>query len=163
MNLESQVVSLKLSEKLKKLGLKQVSQFYWYRQFEDDREPYLLHYIDCYHAEVDRKIFVSELVGATSAFTASELGEIIPNSVVIPDYEPFGSYRLFITKFKFVDEMGTITNNYRLNYECDTTEAGGEYAWLRRQLTSNIYDPNLANAMAMMLVYLLENGLIVND
>jgi len=60
MKLENQVTSLKLSKKLKKLGVKQESLFYWVngKLFLKDKDDLVNEHI--------------------SAFTASELGERLP-------------------------------------------------------------------------------------
>lgn len=151
MNLKNQCVNLELSKRLKELGIKQESYFYWnichdcakeYPSVEWELEAYIRH---------------GENV---SAFTATELGDMLPNIVSIKNGTPFDDYRIEITKFISVDEKRNQTNNYIINYKCTTTEVDGENAWLARHLTNNIYDPNLANAMAKMLIFLIENNLV---
>ncbi len=146
MNLESQVCSLELSKKLLTLGVNSTSFF--------------AYFVDPSHYGM--KWEVNKQIGnvGVPAYTAAELGEMLPNNIIIPGAEPFESYRLSITRFNSVDEEMNIIRNYIVNYECDSTHCFGEEAWLRRKLTSNIYDPNLANAMGKMLIYLIENKLI---
>jgi hypothetical protein len=55
-----------------------------------------------------------------------------------------------------------LTYNYVMNYECDTHLATDK-PWDRKYLTKNQWDQNPANAMAKMLIYLYQNGLIKND
>src|SRR3990167_3436279 len=64
MTLEQQVTSLELSKKLKELGVKQESLFYWYQAGNG-------HIFVAYRDDSFTK-------GIASAFTASELGEMLP-------------------------------------------------------------------------------------
>jgi len=66
MTLENQVCSLELSKRLKELGVKQVSLFYWF--FLNGK---------WYVSDKDREGY-REMV---SAFTVAELGEMLPNYV----------------------------------------------------------------------------------
>ena len=70
MKLEDQVVSLDLSKKLKELGVKQESHFSWF-SVKSDREK------DCYVSCDDGGYGYR----VCSAFTTSEMGEMIGNSV----------------------------------------------------------------------------------
>lgn len=71
MQLENQVCSLELAKELKKLGVKQESQFYWNRG-----QSYLI----C----EDSRLRVPEDV---SAFTVAELGEVLPEVTAIQNGE----------------------------------------------------------------------------
>jgi hypothetical protein len=149
--------SLEYAKQLKELGVEQDS---WFSYFETGRYGLILEESNT-NFELDHYIVVQRLC---SAFSIAELGELLPNRVTISeDNIPFESFTIVIKKFYTVNEDRTTTNNYILNYECDSTEIAGENAWLRRYLMSNIFDPNLANAMARMLIYLIENGLMKND
>jgi len=166
MELEKQVCSLELAKRLKELEVKQSSYFYWCNfalewtlfhpkktvgDMSGPSDTWLLN--DLFNRNL-----------AASAFTVAELGELLPNRVSITNKEPFDSYTLVIRKFYYVPDINKETINcYIINYECDTTEITGENAWLSRKLTKNTYDPNLANAMAKMLIYLIENGLMKNE
>jgi len=154
MKIEDKVCSLELSKKLLTLGVEQNSFFYWVHNGHEKYEviPKIIFDAEC---NPNYKI--------CDAFMASELLTFIPNNVKLKNCEPFDNYRIFITRFNSVDENMKIANNFIVNYECDSTEATGENAWLRRKLTSNIFDPNLANALATMLIYILENGVVEND
>lgn len=156
-NIDHEFISLELAIRLMHLKINKNSLFYYFRQFQKD--DYLLHYIDFNHYEEDIKIFRSHFPDNYPAFTVSELGNILPNCITIKGDDPFSNFRIAITKFISV-ENNTMINNYIVNYECDTTEVAGQDAWLRRKLTQNIYDPNLANAMAKMLIFLIENKLV---
>lgn len=87
MNLENQVTSIELSKKLKSLGVKQESTFYWYYGYDS----WLLHYIDYNHTETDREIFIKCNDGSNgvySAFTVAELGELLPTMTgTVKDYK----------------------------------------------------------------------------
>ena len=67
MNLEQQVCSLGLSKRLKELGVKQKSYFFW-----DDHREFSGEWIISSEPEMDR---------AASAFTVAELGEMLPHGV----------------------------------------------------------------------------------
>jgi len=68
MKLEDQVCSLELSKKLKELGVKQESVWYWYEPKGLTVNPYLI-ILD--HNELEEYQIIS------AAFTVAELGEII--------------------------------------------------------------------------------------
>lgn len=154
MKLEEQVCSLELAKKLKELGIKQNKSHYcWNKQ---QYGSYLLGNNPNYNSNI-----IDECV---SAFTVAELGEILPNCVLKPNSAPFDNYCLTIRKFISVDEKMKHTNNFVINYECDSTETTGADAWITRKLTRkftmSFYDPNLANAMAKILIFLIEDKLL---
>lgn len=136
MNIEQQVVSLEYAKRLCELGVKQSSLFF--------------HAIG---GIFSRSEALPILDINYSAFTVAELGQLLPNSILLPTGEPFNHFRIVINKFISVDENNIHINNWIINYECDTTSE----PLLFTKLTKNIYDPNLANAMARMLIYLIEN------
>lgn len=71
LSLDQQVCSLELSIKLKKLGIAQNSYFYWSeKHLADSGEFEILHMARSWPATF-------------SAFTAAELGEMLPNDVLI--------------------------------------------------------------------------------
>ena len=70
MKIENQVVSLDLSKRLKELGFKQDSLFYWW-SYEDDFEGSIKWKID--HKS---RLFIDDNV--ISAYTVAELGEMLP-------------------------------------------------------------------------------------
>ncbi len=148
MNLEQQVCSLGLAKRLRELGVKQESLFYWETSYETPVIRLREEVINNFHFHHEDYY---------SAYSCAELGNILPNGILLKEGEPFNSFRISILKFISVEDNKLI-NNWIINYECDSTACAGEEAWLRRRLTSNIYDPNLANAMAKMLIWLLENN-----
>lgn len=152
MNLEDQVTSLELSKRLKELGIKQESYFQW---ATDIGKNFFVYNEESYpiYADYPKPTIIC------SAFTASELGEILPNRITTKENDPFNSFVIVIQKFISVDQKSVFHNNYIINYECDSTSTVGADAWLARRLTNNIFDPNLANGMAKMLIFLIENNL----
>jgi len=72
MKLEDQVVSLELAKKLKELGVKQESLFYW-----NTRHIWVSYYKHIKKAPVD---FGDEII---SAYTVAELGEMLPSDVTV--------------------------------------------------------------------------------
>lgn len=145
MQLENQVVSLELAKRLKELGVKQESLFYW-TSFEPGSYILAVH--------IGTTLF-SSLLGLSlgnrdgeydiSAFTVAELGEMLPSSMRFP----FANGRLRAIKqhlhiFKGWDDKG-----WFINY----TAAG------TRRLETIKADTE-ADARAKMLIYLLENKLI---
>ena len=77
MKLQGQVCNLELSKKLKDLGCKQESLFYWIKPTDNGKHsPYILLYkdevcwdISCGHEPI-------------SAYTVAELGEILPDNLI---------------------------------------------------------------------------------
>lgn len=135
MNLEDQVCSLELAKKLKELGVKQESLFYWARNgiyvpgfSNENEEPNSIIYFNQHHKQ-DSKQY--------SAFTVSELCEILP--VFLDDY------RFVIIKLE--------NGKYGTDYIHMTTD-NHSYSF------SDTEDNTIANACAKMLIYLIENKLI---
>lgn len=181
MNLKDQVVNLKLSKKLKQLGIKSKSIFGWVKHNDDgkkewilikgtnDLNPMLWGKDDCkLQEQKDKEI---------SAFTSSELMAILPNRITCSDDRPFDTFTLYIKKCVKVEHdpfdiwknpefcsgriiIDKVIPAYLINYECDSTECSGEDAWLKRNLFEhNMSDENFSNALAKTLIYLIENKL----
>jgi hypothetical protein len=138
MNLELQVVSLELAKKLKELKVKQDSIFYW-----EKCPDYNKFVISC---SIYHDIMTSEWTDCHilqkqenySAFTACELGEFLPYEINLCS--------LIITKDWDIWEIQYNDSDYP-----------------REKIVARSFDNNLANAMAKMLIYLLEQGLIKNN
>jgi len=85
MKLENQVTSLELSKKLKELGVKQESLFYWesyYLPITTSRHNTLISSKDIGAKEpVERRGFLVSKLIRYSAFTVAELGEMLPASL----------------------------------------------------------------------------------
>lgn len=124
MKLENQVVSLELAKKLKELGVKQESLFYWVRRDmqADDSVVQIMQ----------NKIHESYGETLCSAFTVAELGEMLPKE-----------------KMTFVNWF---ESGWRIDYGTERDE--------HSRVGAHLIDKNLANAIAKMVIYLLENKII---
>lgn len=147
MKLEDQVCSLELAKQLKELGIRQESVFHWVKT-DHLKKDYSVVMI--YSENFDPNYI-------TSAFTVAELGALLPNIVQKPNSEPFDCFRLQITKFISIENNKPI-NNFIVAYICDTHDTDCFLA--ARKLFTNTYDPNLANAMAKVLISLIDSKLI---
>lgn len=132
MKIEDQLVSLEIAKKLKELGVKQESYFYFHTCYK--QEKYDDIWSEDYHDEVTgeygdcHKLLKSHSI---SAFSVAELGDILPAWV-----QTKRLYDIF--------ELGT------LNWinKC-------EYSW-----NCLVGDKKEADARAKILIYLLENNWI---
>lgn len=146
MKLEMRVTNLEISKKLKEIGIHQ-NTFFCYTDRPDDLEflPFEVR---------NNNVCIA-------AFMASEIIDLLPHMVDTKINKPFNNFRLWMTKSFIVESMCLPKKFiYIVNYNCDTKNTLGEDAWLTRQLTKNIHDSNLANALGLMLIYLHENNLI---
>lgn len=137
MKLEQQVVSLELAQKLKELGVKQESLFYWFHLYvtgcgEGDELNYGL--------PPEQK----NITDVCSAFTVAELGDMLP---------------------KGVNSMKAYANARDGVVVADRTWWCWKYKDYREGIEHvhdkhEFYADTEADARAKMLVYLLENKLI---
>lgn len=139
MDIQDQVTSLELSEELLKIGINQESLFCW-------------NY---------GKVFLKGRIlkpnkNKIPAYTAAELGEIVPKRITIKGTEPYDEYLLKIEKSTLVDIRMNEELNYVINYETDIIYP----STIGRYLYKGCYDKNLANAMAKMIIQLKEEGLM---
>lgn len=154
MNLESQVCSLELSKKLLTLGVKQNSLWYWCDTFSDDWKL-------CYTNNYENDNYLKDLQeekAAYSAFTVAELFELLPAFIDTKMDEPFNNFYLQIQK-------RTVENiKYIGVYVCDSMP-GEEIRNPLYQMQSKVrsYSSKLADCLAEMLIFLLENGLTKNE
>lgn len=138
MKLEQQVTSLEISKKLKELGVKQESYFWWELQHENVlstgsvlRVPSKIVDVHYYNGTSPKTDFVS-------AFTVAELGEMLPEEIEIKEQ----SYWLETGK--------AIGNQWVIGYRKNGT----------RDMYYSNSDDTEANARGKMLIYLLENILL---
>jgi hypothetical protein len=132
MKIEDQVLSYELSEKLKDIGIKQESLFYWYKNPYDG-------WIIINKDELS-DMFTPGCVGINSAFTVSELFEMLLFSI------EEGYRKIIIKKIK--------TGIYHSNPEKML------YFIEYRYVDHVTEDENLSDALAKMLIYLIENKLM---
>ncbi len=137
MNIEKQVCSLEHAKRLKELGVPQDSLFYWVQITQSYRGNG--GRFDCVY--VDNEIFDVPDDDSVAAFTAGELGEILPSMIVTDKEDP--DYALFLEISKDANE------DY---WDVEYSYFEGAYLFES--------DFNLANAMAKMLIYLIENNLV---
>lgn len=154
MKLKDQVASLYLCKKLKELGVKQESLFYYCDLDEKEKSARIVY--------TKGKIIDSDYL---SAFTVGELLSSLPQRVTSSELkEPYNSFR-----FRFEKGIWSVGNSwdagnrefsgfYSANYYCDTTSL--EMDWYFQPLLKNICDENPANALAKMLIHFIENTLI---
>ncbi len=137
MKLEDQVTSLELARKLKKLGVKQESLFWWVEIMVDYK----------WTGEYELKYEIPDYqknTRAYSAFTVAELGEMLPKGLP-------GNYNIGGTALK-------ISRTFKENWFCG-------YSFIHWAENKEVWncckkDKTLANAMAKMLIYLKQNKLL---
>lgn len=147
MNLKDQVVSIELAKKLKDLGVKQDSFFYYIPTVmgyeittyidlvdHDDSKNY---YLAMLMINVPEKVF--------SAFTVAELGELLPKE--LPSKDKCHAYELNCKwELHYSDDK-----MWHITYKSFDNDIAMDFI---------IYDKSEANARARMLIYLIENKLM---
>ena len=134
MKLEDQVCSLELAKKLKELGVKQDSFWYWYAF---DGMKWNLGEYD-YLQEMQSVYSEEDYETVTSAFTVAELGEMLPSKIE-------GWFELKEMKIE-----GAFNDGFRLWYFERAVD----------EKTRWFEDGSEANARAKMLVHLIEQGMV---
>lgn len=168
MNIEDQTSSLELSKRLKELGVKQESLFFWIKNMYGELITHNLkrYFTQCgcptLFESVIKNIDGNEIY---SALTVAELGEMLPKyiSTITEDEnkKEFCNFR-FVTGRSLIIEENNPIEVWSVNYICDTTNEFRN--WLFDPLlTKAIYDKSEANARAKMLIHLIENGLITHE
>lgn len=173
MNIEQQVTSLELSKQLKELGINNKSILGWVLYDYGNKQEFIVikGTNDLYPISWggDRCKLQEQKDKEISAYTASELMEILPNSIFIKEQEPFGNFRLKIGKFKKVENdielldkekyqlPVLVKNNYTINYECDTRSLDN---FVPASLMRNIYDEKFCDALAKTIITLHKLGYI---
>jgi hypothetical protein len=134
MNLESQVCSLELAKRLKELGVKQESYFYWLNNCLDDWIIFHAENDNCNQHSGPGDITFLNIKKrenkAYSAFTVTELGELLPDW------------------FDSCKRNGSKNDWHCRVFEKDTDK--NHHAFAETEV----------EARAKMLIYLLENKLI---
>lgn len=154
MNLEDQVCGIEHAKRLKKLGVKQDSLFY----YSVDKESFehliiwnLKHNQNANQGNLyDCSIKYPEYYDIYSAFTVGELGAMLPDCISAAD--------LFNNKNTTLLDLN--------GHFIKSSKTDDEYKIYIDNLTKIVifFSKNEANARAQMLIYLLENGLMkLND
>lgn len=135
MNIESQVCSLELAKRLKELGIKRDSLFYYQNNPYNDGQDCMDFMIsECFTRERSNAIINSECENDNNpkyaAFTSTELGEMLPSI----------GYGKLNRNNKWVCNYSHTVNPHKKDYY--------------------IEDESEANARAKMLIHLIENNLI---
>lgn len=131
MDLEQQVCSLKPAQRLKELGVKQDSLFYWDSHAIDKSQ-------DGYGITSD---------GEFSAFTVAELGEMLPSNISIEEKILYLSFSKF-------------GNSFDCNYIYKHVISNNNMMVERYFNIISINSITEVDARAKMLIYLLENNLM---
>ena len=147
MLLESQVCSLELSKKLLTLGVNRSSLFF--------------------HTSggvISRLEALPILDSNYSAFTVAELLNMLPGRITLQNDEPMNSFLLSLQKSFFIEDMDKpegmrLTEIYIANYVCDAIDLNSIFPPLRL-FPHNYSDPNAANALARILIEIIENKFI---
>lgn len=161
--LKKQVCSKELAVRLRELGVEQKSVFYWH-----DNGLYWMDGEICFRSgreEWDGGWQPGELIREmmVSAFTVAELGEMLPRrnkywSDKLPEEKWSNDYWCEINLiWSGKNEDDSPKNAYSINYLGEIDKRGFQIFLLDGR--AEIIDENLANAMAKMLIYLIENNL----
>jgi hypothetical protein len=162
MELEEQICGLELAKRLKELGVRQESRFFWgKRNYTGDPtyelflsvnpNPFLHHGIsitaDRINPHTERPdVFEFEDYGtdeSCSAFTVAELGEMLPWGVQDERHKKYSFWTAPVN---------------------DGNEWGCAYEGAHKNLGGFVFVADTeADARAKMLIYLLENNLILHE
>lgn len=170
MKLQSQVTNLELSKRLKELNIPQQSLFYYQNNpYNDGTECIDLMITETKSKNNENTIMNTECENNDnpkySAFTVSELLQLLPYHITSKEPEPFNSYRLYISGSVIVKNPEYIdpVRIHIVNYRADTYDMNSCTLAVDKSLTKNIWDENPANALGKMLIYLHETGLLTHD
>lgn len=139
--IENQVCSLELAKKLKKLGVKQESYFYWVNDQVVGRDSILFRkddYVlinDIARGDCRESLLFVDKNDVYSSFSTSELGEMLP----------------FCVKDGFLEFLKR-GREKRFSYA--TLYSNGD------RVLSQEHDPKEADSRAKMLIYLIENAYV---
>lgn len=140
MKLKDQVSSLKLAKRLKELGVKQESAFYWKHNTKALREGKVIDADEWVLTHYGQPYSVGDIYHV-SAFTVAELGAMLPTTIEMKNQD----LRLVVE----ADQMGAGTG-WGVGYKSPSRQTFPLYE----------IDDTEADARAKMLVYLLDNLLL---
>lgn len=146
--IDSHVVSFDLSRRLHELGINKKSIFCWSAGETLSEKLFnlgeLKYDVYIYDDEIEKYDYIP-------AYTASELLEMLPKEIMSVDYEPKdedAEYGKLILEKCF-------DGDYEIGYYCSKT--GEDVLFLGYQITKDKFPQN---ALAKMLIYLIENNLV---
>lgn len=154
MNITSQICSIELATKLKELGIKQDSLFYRFGTPD-------LQYIFCKEYEQYSPQVNLNIKNGYAAFTAEELTKFLPERIIKEEIIVINGEKHLINydyhlKISYFEES---TGHYHCSYI--------GYPILQGFTLSNLgsssfgeHDEKMSDAIAKMLIYLLENNLM---
>jgi hypothetical protein len=147
MKLEDQVCSLELAKKLKELGVKQESYFYWVEWGTDKA-------LRVFHGEIRTAEPITRIA---SAYTVAELGEMLPkkleNHYKVKTMYPFKKGGVVWLRCYFNERSSEAGVSYNGYMNLKNKEYDSEQYW-----HGELADTE-ADARAKMLIYLIENNL----
>lgn len=151
MDLKNKVVNLEIAKHLKELGIEQKSIIKWLKWIPKK---------GCSYTENEWKLsFYRGTEGKyewISAFNSDELMDLLPSFIDTKKGEPYNNFGLEIYK------RSAKNIQYIVKYVCDTMGVDRYGSLAKVTLTNrNIYDENLSNAIAKMLILLIEENLYV--
>jgi hypothetical protein len=154
MNIKDQCCSLELAKKLKNLGVRQESYFYWCLSKKEGNGGLPVFYQLADINRLEKSCFWPE--DKISAFTSSELGDMLPCTINVMDGADFKIFQYIEWK---------ITEKYLINYYSLFPEISNEIPSANIKvkyhlMENHIFESNEANARAKMLIFLIENKLI---
>lgn len=135
MKIEEQVTSLELSKRLKELGVKQESYFKWQFSYNGG-DVRMWNVFPYFNEEINGSPYV------TAAFTATELGEMLPqNESIATMFFPNGRCQI------------AILGDLQIEIDERTVSKWGA-------ASQSIQADTEADCRARMLIYLIENNLM---
>lgn len=159
MKLENQVCNLELAKRLKRLGVKQESLWYWREtkiSKEDSDSKLVRNKKEDIGFEVIPTLMTREDI---SAFTVAELGEMLPERIEIKEESRIFSKRVRLaTLYWEINSFRVLGNRTGNNGKHEVGYFMGDSRMVAESL--RYLDDNEANARAKMLVHLIENELI---
>jgi len=153
MTLENQVTSLELSKKLKELGVKQESLFWWSKwdgSKYPSREYCLWLHGQATTDEANDITYFSEDTDDISAFTVAELGEMLPTEIELESK---------LTGKKEKKGMGFLTDD--IVEQVNDAYGVDKYRLFIIEIGKyQVKEKSEADARAAMIIHLIENKLI---
>ncbi len=143
MNLEDIVTSPEISKKLKQLGVKQESIFSYLNFYAND-SLYLRGTYD-YEEDIDAK---RKITARYSAFTASELLEMLPERLIWKDDDGCSGEESYLTIQLYFHPL----------YESKESKEYYVFYNHKNDLYETFFGGNLAHALAQQLIHLIESG-----